>query len=114
MTLFVDDISMPAVNEWGDQVTNELSRQLLEQGGLYSLDKPIGDMKFLTDMRWVLQQLHAEGRGLYAVKGPCAVHARLQLSACQVPWSLRLEPALMEAYCMWPCPAPCNRKYPKG
>ena len=52
MTLFVDDISMPAVNEWGDQVTNELARQLLEQGGLYSLDKPIGDMKFLTDMRY--------------------------------------------------------------
>ena len=51
MTLFVDDISMPAVNEWGDQVTNELARQLLEQGGLYSLDKPIGDMKFLTDVR---------------------------------------------------------------
>ena len=35
------------------QVTNELVRQLLEQGGLYSLDKPIGDMKFVTDMRCV-------------------------------------------------------------
>ena len=53
MSQFIDDISMPAVNVWGDQVTNELVRQLLDQGGMYSLDKPIGDMKFITDMRCV-------------------------------------------------------------
>ena len=51
MTLFIDDLSMPNVNEWGDQITNEAVRQLLSQGGLYSLDKPIGDMRFIVDTR---------------------------------------------------------------
>lgn len=38
---------------WGDQVTNELVRQLLDTGGFYSLEKPIGDMKMVVDTRCV-------------------------------------------------------------
>lgn len=55
MTLFIDDLSMPNVNEWGDQITNEAVRQLLSQGGLYSLDKPIGDMRFVVDTRYLVR-----------------------------------------------------------
>ncbi len=32
-------------------MTNEIVRQLLEQGGMYSPEKPIGDMRYIVDTR---------------------------------------------------------------
>ena len=52
-TFFLDDLSMPAVNQWGDQITNELTRQVLEQGGWYSTEKPVGELKQLVDVQFV-------------------------------------------------------------
>ena len=49
MALFVDDLNLPEVNEWGDQSTNEFFRAMVETGGFYNLEKP-GDFTTLVDV----------------------------------------------------------------
>ena len=39
MTIFLDDMSMPFVNDWGDQITLEITRQLIDHKGFYFLSK---------------------------------------------------------------------------
>jgi len=52
MIVFIDDVSMPDINEWGDQPTNELTRQLIEMNGCYNLERA-GDWKSIVDLHWV-------------------------------------------------------------
>ena len=52
LAFFVDDINMAARNEWGDQESCELMRQLLEFKGLYALDR-IGEWKRFVDIKFI-------------------------------------------------------------
>lgn len=62
MTVFVDDFSMPEKNDWGDQITLEIVRQLMEDSGFYKLDKnERGNFKFIENLQYLAAMNHPGG-----------------------------------------------------
>ena len=62
MTVFIDDMSMPFVNEWNDQITLEIMRQLIELKGYYFLEKENrGDFKEVEQLQYVGAMNHPGG-----------------------------------------------------
>ena len=54
MTVFLDDLNMPEINEWGDQPTLECVRQLVATNNVCFLDKDKrGDLKNVEDLTYV-------------------------------------------------------------
>jgi dynein heavy chain len=59
MTIFMDDLSMPEKNSWGDQPTLEFVRQLVETNGFCFLDKDKrGDLKNIEDLQYIAAMGH--------------------------------------------------------
>lgn len=62
MTIFIDDISMPEINKWGDQPTLEMVRLIVEFGGFCFLDKDKrGDFKICEDLQYMAAMQHPTG-----------------------------------------------------
>lgn len=62
MTIFMDDLSMPEVNTWGDQPTLEIVRLIVEYGGFCFLDKDKrGDFKVCEDLQYMAAMQHPGG-----------------------------------------------------
>ena len=60
MVIFVDDVSQPEINKWGDQVTNEFFRSMMEMKGFYSLERP-GDFYSILDIQYMAAMIHPGG-----------------------------------------------------
>eukprot|EP01062_Namystynia_karyoxenos_P079539 TRINITY_DN8407_c0_g1_i1.p1 TRINITY_DN8407_c0_g1~~TRINITY_DN8407_c0_g1_i1.p1 ORF type:complete len:4892 (+),score=1969.11 TRINITY_DN8407_c0_g1_i1:217-14892(+) len=63
MIIFIDDLSLPQQNEWGDQPTCELIRQVVEDASFYSSAKTESAERYsLVDVQVVAAVQHIKGQ----------------------------------------------------
>jgi dynein heavy chain, axonemal len=62
MLCFLDDFSMPKINDWGDQETLEIVRFVVEQRGLYTLNpEEAGSKNNIEQMKYCAAMRHPTG-----------------------------------------------------
>lgn len=62
MTVFIDDFSMPEMNDWGDQITLEIVRELMEDSYFYRLEKnERGTSKYIENLQYIAAMGHPGG-----------------------------------------------------
>jgi dynein heavy chain len=74
MTVFLDDVSMPEINTWGDQPTLEIVRQVIEDKGMMFLEKDRRGEKMDIDSVCYVGAMNHPGGGRNDIPGRLKRH----------------------------------------